>query len=119
MKNGKDETPKFQIVRDKIFWLDDDLSLAQFLRKVWPEIMELMEPYFARVRAGERINIIEIFGALQLWREVIAYAWAAHSPHQAPQFEEKIRDVWNQMRGMQHEIYAKAEAELERRKVVS
>jgi len=60
MQNGKDETPKLQIVNDKIFWLDDDLSLAQFLRKVWPEIMDLMDPYFARVRAGEHITYVDL-----------------------------------------------------------
>jgi hypothetical protein len=117
MKNGKE--PKFEIIRDKIFWLDDDLSLAQFLRKVWPEVMELMEPYFARVRAGERIPILEGAGALQTWREVIAFVWAAHSPHQQPQFEEKIKDIWNTMRGMQKQIYEKVEREYERRKALS
>jgi len=99
--------------------MGDDEMLRVFLRKVWPEVLDAMEPYFSRLRAGEKFNAIEMFAMLQLWRELISYIWMGHSPRQQPAFETLIREDWLAVREAQQHIYQKCEAELERRKAMS
>jgi hypothetical protein len=126
MRNGakatlkRSEIPLIEIWKgEELIFHDDDLSLAQFLRKVVPQFQSLMEPYYRRLRAGEKLGIIEVFGMLELWRESIAFMWAGHEPHQQPAFEEKIRELWNEVRATQKQIYEKVEREYERRKAAS
>jgi hypothetical protein len=110
----------FEILNGEyLMFYDDDIELALFLRKVVPQLQSVMEPYYRRLQAGEKLNIIEVFGMLELWRQHIAFLWAGHSPRQQPAFQEKIRESWNEVRAMQKQIYRKCEAELERRKAVS
>jgi len=121
MKPNGNIEPKIQILNnDYIDFLDDDISLAMFLRKVGPEIWDTLRPFQQRMDAGERLNIIELFGMLELWRQQVAVVWAAHSPgRQQDGFENKIRDTWNEVRVAQQRIYDRCVEEIERRKVAS
>ena len=122
MNNGK--APRISIIAgEHIHFMnddDDDVSLSMFLRKVGPEIWDTLRPFQQRMDAGEKLNIIELFGMLELWREQIGFVWAAHSPgRQQETFEHKIRDVWNDVRVAQQRIYDRCVEELERRKAAS
>jgi hypothetical protein len=117
MNNGK--APKLEIINDKIFWLDDDLGLHQFMRKALPEFWAELEPYHSRLKAGERLSLFKLFAMFELFRQQMAFVWAAHSPRQQPAFEDLIREDWIAVREAQQHIYDKAVKELERRKVVS
>ena len=118
MKSNGNRTPKFDIIGGEYLeFRDDDLSLGMFLRKVGPQIWDLMKPFQQRMDAGEKLNIIELFGMLELWRQQIALVWAAHSPgRQQETFQNKIRDMWNDVRVAQQRIYDRCVEELERRK---
>jgi len=113
MKPNGNPEPRIDILNgDYLFFRDDDISLSIFLRKVGPEILDLMMPL--------KLNLIELFGMLELWREQMAFVWAAHSPgRQQEGFEDSIRDVWNEVRVAQQRIYDRAVKELERRKAMS
>jgi len=121
MKPNGNPEPRIDILNgDYLFFRDDDFSLSIFLRKVGPEILDLMMPFKRRMDAGEKLNLIELFGMLELWREQMAFVWAAHSPgRQQEGFEDSIRDVWNEVRVAQQRIYDRAVKELERRKAMS
>jgi len=122
MKNGK--APRISIIAgEHIDFMnpdDDDLSLSMFLRKVGPEILATLWPFQQRMDAGEKLNIIELFAMLELWRQQMAFVWAAHSPgRQQETFQEKIREQWNEVRVAQQRIYDRCAEELERRKAMS
>jgi len=52
--NGKDGTPKLQILNGEyIMFYDDDIELALFLRKVVPQFQSAMGPYLHRLEAGD------------------------------------------------------------------
>src|SRR5215467_15044391 len=95
--------------------MGDDIMLHEFMQKALPEFWAELEPYHSRLKAGERLSIIELFGMFELWRQQMAFLWAAHSPRQQPAFEELIREDWLAVREAQQHIYDKCEAELERR----
>ena len=119
MKPNGNHTPHFNIINNEyIEFVDDDISLSVFLRKVGPEILDALRPFQQRMEAGEKLSIIELFGFLELWRQLISFVWAAHSPgRQQESFENKIRDVWNNVRKAQQRIYDRCVEELERRGV--
>jgi hypothetical protein len=119
MKNGN-RTPKIHVLNGEyLMFEDDNIELALFLRQVVPQLQSAMEPYYRRLQAAEKFNIIEVFGMLELWREHIAFLWAGHSPRQQPAFENRIREEWNEVRAIQKQIYEKVEREYERRKAAS
>jgi hypothetical protein len=95
------------IIRDKIFWLDDDLGLHQFMRKALPEFWAELEPYHSRLKAGERLSLLELFAMFELFRQQMAFVWAAHSERQQPAFENLIREDWIAVREAQKQIYEK------------
>jgi hypothetical protein len=99
--------------------LADDIGLHKFLRKVYPELWDLMRPYAERLERGDKITVPEWIGMIETWREVISFMWAAHSPRQQPAFEEKIKETWQEVRRVREWIGEKCEAELERRKALS
>jgi len=119
MNNG--QAPRIQILAgEHIDFLDDDASLAMFLRQVGPQIFDNVQYFQQRIDAGEKVNIIDWFGVLEIWRQQIAYVWMAHSPgRQRDGFQEKIKETWNEVRVAQKHIYEKCERELERRKAMS
>jgi len=121
MKPNGNPKPHFNIINGEyIEFTDDDVSLSVFLRKVGPEILDALRPFQQRIEAGEKLSIVELFGMLELWRELISFVWAAHSPgRQQETFENKIRDAWNDVRVAQKRIYDRCVEELERRKAVS
>ena|SRR5215472_15526871 len=121
MKPNGSREPHLHIINGEyIEFTDDDISLSVFLRKVGPGILDTLRPFEQRIDAGEKLNIIELFGMLELWRQQIAYVWAAHSPgRQQETFENKIRDVWNDVRVAQQRIYDRCAEELERRRSAS
>ena len=99
--------------------LQDDEELHVFMRKALPEFWAEMEPYHSRLKAGERLSLFELFAMLELFRQQMAFIWAAHSPRQQPAFENLIREQWNEVRVAQRHIYDKAVNELERRKAAN
>jgi hypothetical protein len=96
--------------------MGDDEMLHLFMRKALPELWSELEPYHSRLKAGEKLSIIELFGMFELWRQHMSFVWAAHSPRQQPAFENFIRDDWIAVREAQHCIYEKVEREYEKRK---
>jgi hypothetical protein len=78
-----------------------------------------MKPWHDRLKAGERLSLLELFAMLELWREQTAFLWMGHSARQAPAFENLIRKDWLAVREAQQHIYDKAVKELERRKAAS
>jgi|SRR6516164_7845072 hypothetical protein len=124
----KDDAPKIEIIDGEFIMLngeylmpieEDDAELRKFLRKCLPELWEVMKPYHDRLKAGEKLNLIELFGMFEMWREHMSFLWMGHSPRQQPAFENLIREDWLAVREAQQRIYDKCVAELERRKAVS
>jgi len=115
MKNGT----KIEIINGEyLLFEDDDAGLHQFMRKVLPEFWAELEPYHSRLKSGERLSLLELFAMLELFRQQMAFVWAAHSPRQQVGFENLIREQWNEVRVAQQHIYNKAVKELEKRKVM-
>ena len=101
MKNGNPE-PKIEVIDGEFITLngeyitpidDDYAELRKFLRKCVPELWEVMKPWHDRLKAGEKLTLLELFAMLELWREQTAFLWMGHSPRQQKGFEELIRDV--------------------------